>query len=118
MPTNGTNTTGSKAPDGAPDSATENRREDGAATESGMEAFATDTLNLLNEHKGKLAFGAAAALGLMILYNWREKSLAEEDPEDYARLQKFTAPFKTQDELEQEEFERRMRDEERRAAGR
>jgi hypothetical protein len=75
------------------------------------EGFAADTLNLLSGHKGKLAFGAAAALGLMILYNWREKSLAEEDPEDYARLRKFTAPFKPEDEEEQEEFERRMRQE-------
>lgn len=74
------------------------------------EGFASDTLNLISEHKGKLAVGAAAALGLMILYNWREKSLAEEDPEDYARLQKFTAPFKPEDEPEQEEFERRMRE--------
>lgn len=74
------------------------------------DGFASDTLNLISEHKGKLAVGAAAALGLMILYNWREKSLAEEDPEDYARLQKFTAPFKPEDEPEQEEFERRMRE--------
>jgi hypothetical protein len=73
------------------------------------EGFATDTLNLLSEHKGKLAVGAAAALGLMILYNWREKSLEEEDPKAYAQLKKFTAPFKPADELEQEEFERRMR---------
>lgn len=74
------------------------------------EGFAADTLNLLSEHKGKLAVGAAAALGLMILYSWREKSLAEEDPEAYARLQKFTAPFKPADEIEQEEFERKMRE--------
>ncbi len=76
----------------------------------GQDGFATDTLNLIAEHKGKLAFGAAAALGLMILYNWREKSLAEEDPEAYAQLKKFTAPFKSPDEVEQEEFERRMRE--------
>jgi hypothetical protein len=85
--------------------------------ERAREGFASDTLNMLNENKGKLAFGAAAALGLMILYNWREKSLAEEDPEDYARLKKFTAPFKSSDELEQEEYERKMRAENRRAQG-
>lgn len=79
------------------------------------EGFASDTLNLLSEHKGKLAMGAAAALGLMVLYNWREKSLAEEDPEAYARLKKFTAPFKPADEQEQEEYERQMREEGRQA---
>jgi hypothetical protein len=86
-----------------------------AAESPPREGFASETLNLLSEHKGKLAVGAAAALGLMILYNWREKSLAEEDPEDYARLKKFTAPFKPEDEQEQEEYERRMREEGRRA---
>lgn len=94
---------------------------DQPATESpprASEGFASDTLNLLSEHKGKLAFGAAAALGLMVLYNWREKSLAEEDPEAYARLKKFTAPFKPADELEQEEYERKMREEEGRQAQR
>lgn len=74
------------------------------------EGFASDAMNLISEHKGKLAMGAAAALGLMILYNWKTKSLAEEDPEDYARLRKFTAPFKPADEQEQEEFERSMRE--------
>jgi hypothetical protein len=43
--------------------------------------------------------------------------LAEEDPEAYARLQKFTAPFKPEDELEQEEFERQMREQSRQARG-
>ena len=85
--------------------------------ERSSDGFAADTLNLISEHKGKLAMGAAAALGLMILYNWREKSLAEEDPEAYARLQKFTAPFKSPDEIEQEEFERRMREREREQQG-
>jgi hypothetical protein len=91
--------------------------ESAAAGERSGEGFASDTLNMLSEHKGKLAAGAAAALGLMILYNWREKSLAEEDPEAYARLKKFTAPFKPADELEQEEFEREMRAQGRQARG-
>lgn len=81
----------------------------GLEGKAASEGFASDTFNLIAEHKGKLAVGAAAALGLMIFYNWREKSLAEEDPEDYARLKKFTAPFKPADEVEQEEFERQMR---------
>jgi hypothetical protein len=46
---------------------------------------------LLNEHKGKLAIGVAATLGLMVFYKWREKKLAEEDPEEYARLQRLKA---------------------------
>ena len=46
---------------------------------------------LLNEHKGKLAIGVAATLGLMVFYKWREKKLAEEDPEEYARLQRIKA---------------------------
>ena len=46
---------------------------------------------LLNEHKGKLAIGAAATLGLMVYYKWRDKKLAEEDPEEYARLQRIKA---------------------------
>lgn len=91
---------GSEGRDGAESPDQEPKAQDG---------FAADTLNLIAEHKGKLAFGAAAALGLMILYSWREKSLAEEDPEAYAQLKKFTAPFKPADEIEQEEFERQMR---------
>lgn len=46
---------------------------------------------LLNEHKGKLAIGVAATLGLMVFYKWRDKKLAEEDPEEYARLQRIKA---------------------------
>jgi hypothetical protein len=46
---------------------------------------------MLNEHKGKLAIGVAATLGLMVFYKWREKKLAEEDPEEYARLQRIKA---------------------------
>lgn len=46
---------------------------------------------ILNEHKGKLAIGVAATLGLMVFYKWREKKLAEEDPEEYARLQRIKA---------------------------
>jgi hypothetical protein len=46
---------------------------------------------LLNEHKGKLAIGVAATLGLMVFYKWREKKLAEEEPEEYARLQRIKA---------------------------
>lgn len=47
--------------------------------------------NTLNAHKGKLAIGVAATLGIMVFYNWREKKLAKSDPEEYARLQRLKA---------------------------
>lgn len=50
--------------------------------------------NVLNDHKGKLAIGVAATLGLMVYYKWREKNLAKEDPEEYARLQRFKSVVK------------------------
>ena len=43
------------------------------------------------EHKGKLAMGVAAMLGVMVYYKWRERQLAIDDPEDYARLQRLKA---------------------------
>jgi hypothetical protein len=94
------------------DSAEEDENESRPAVSTVTDGFAVDTLNLIAGHKGKLAVGAAAALGLMILYHWREKSLAVEDPQAYAQLKKFTAPFKSPDEVEQEEYERRMREQE------
>jgi len=51
--------------------------------------------NTLSEHKGKLAIGVAATLGLMVFYKWREKQLAKDNPEDYARLQRLKAGVKT-----------------------
>lgn len=44
---------------------------------------------MLNNHKGKLAAGAAAMLGVAIFYKWRENRLAKEDPEEYARLKRL-----------------------------
>jgi hypothetical protein len=44
---------------------------------------------MLNNHKGKLAVGAAAMLGVAIFYKWRENKLAKEDPEEYARLKRL-----------------------------
>jgi hypothetical protein len=43
---------------------------------------------------GKLATGEAATLGMMVFYNWREKKLAKNDPEGYARLQRLKALFR------------------------
>ena len=51
--------------------------------------------SLLSEHKGKLAIGVAATLGIMVFYNWREKRLAKKDPEGYARLQRLKASVRT-----------------------
>ncbi|GAB3554335.1 hypothetical protein GCM10027343_42250 [Noviherbaspirillum agri] len=45
--------------------------------------------NLLSEHKGKLAVGAAAMLGIAIFYKWREHRLAKEDPDQYAQLKRI-----------------------------
>lgn len=61
---------------------------DGAATETSL---ADDAMTLLSEHKGKLAIGVAATLGMMVYYGWREKRLAKTDPEEYARLQRLKA---------------------------
>jgi len=33
----------------------------------------------------------------MVFYNWREKKLAKEDPEGYARLQRLKALFRTEE---------------------
>jgi uncharacterized protein HemX len=52
----------------------------------------------LNEHKGKLAIGVAATLGLMIFYNWREKKLSEEDPESYAALKRVKDSLRAEEE--------------------
>jgi hypothetical protein len=51
----------------------------------------------LGEHKGKLAIGVAATLGLMVFYKWREKKLAKEDPQEYARLQRFKNSVRADD---------------------
>jgi hypothetical protein len=47
--------------------------------------------SLLSRHKGKLAVGAAAMLGIAAFYHWRESKLAKEDEEEYARLQRLKA---------------------------
>jgi hypothetical protein len=54
-------------------------------------SLAGEAMNLLSEHKGKLAIGVAATLGMMVYYGWREKRLAKTDPEEYARLQRLKA---------------------------
>jgi hypothetical protein len=53
--------------------------------------------SLLDEHKGKLAIGVAATLGVMIYYNWRQKNLPKEDPEGYAWLKRLKDSIKAND---------------------
>jgi hypothetical protein len=62
-----------------------------ADSETSDVSLAGEAMNLLSEHKGKLAIGVAATLGLMVYYGWREKRLAKTDPEEYARLQRLKA---------------------------
>lgn len=54
-------------------------------------SLADEAMNLLSEHKGKLAIGVAATLGMMVYYGWREKRMAKSEPEEYARLQRLKA---------------------------
>ena len=51
----------------------------------------------LANHKGKLAVGAAAMLGLAVFYKWRENKLARDDPEEYARLRRLKAAVDTEE---------------------
>jgi hypothetical protein len=84
---------------------TSRRRKSANGTANGAEAGTADTHGangaagtngdasegLLSRHKGKLAVGAAAMLGLAAYYHWRESKLAKEDEEEYARLQRLKA---------------------------
>jgi hypothetical protein len=56
-----------------------------------QQAEASWGANLFENHKGKLAVGAAAMLGLAVFYKWREGRLAKDDPEEYARLRRLKA---------------------------
>jgi hypothetical protein len=64
---------------------------------SGATSLAGEAMNLLEDHKGKLAIGVAATLGLMVFYRWREKLLAKTDPEEYARLRRLKAVMRHSD---------------------
>ena len=79
-------------PDAAPGAA------DGEAPADGVDlTLAGEAMNLISEHKGKLAIGVAATLGMMVYYGWREKRLAKTDPEEYARLQRLKASVRQSD---------------------
>ena len=62
-----------------------------ASSPSGLGQQAAAVSAMLGNHKGKLAVGAAAMLGLAVFYKWRENKLAKEDPEEYARIQRLKA---------------------------
>ena len=64
---------------------------------SGNIGIAGEAMNLLEDHKGKLAIGVAATLGLMVFYRWREKRLAKTEPEEYARLQRLKVAMRQSD---------------------
>ena len=84
---------------------------EGTSAESSTEAArakgtgATEAGALLAGHKGKLAIGVAATLGLMVYYGWREKRLAQTDPDEYARLQRIKAGLRSTDDWPQPEDE-------------
>lgn len=66
---------------------------------SGQQAAKSDSAttvgSLFENHKGKLAVGAAAMLGIAVFYKWRENKLAKDDPEEYARLRRLKAAVGT-----------------------
>jgi hypothetical protein len=80
-----------------------------AAPEQAKRTGSGEIAGVLNEHKGKLAIGVAATLGLMIFYNWRQKNLPKEDPEAYARLQRIKNSVKADDAHAKHEHDRKHR---------
>jgi len=66
--------------------------EDAALSSSDSEqGMVSNIASTLGNHKGKLAIGAAAMLGLAVFYKWREHWLAKNDPDEYARLRRLKA---------------------------
>ncbi|MGE5652375.1 hypothetical protein [Noviherbaspirillum sp. UKPF54] len=67
-----------------------------------MPEFSGEVGSMFGKHKGKLAVGAAAMLGIAIFYKWREHRLAKDDPEEYARLQRLKQAVKNEERTHQE----------------
>lgn len=65
--------------------------------EAERESGSAGLTGTLANHKGKLAVGAAAMLGLAVFYKWRENKLAKDDPEEYARLRRLKAAVDTKE---------------------
>lgn len=55
----------------------------------------------------QLAMGAAATIGIMILYKLRAKMLAKEDPETYAQVREISAAVRHADKVERSGQDRR-----------
>ena len=81
---------------------------DSERSEASDVSLAGEAMNLLSEHKGKLAIGVAATLGMMVYYGWREKRLAKTDPEEYARLQRLKAVVRHSDDQPKPRAARKM----------
>lgn len=86
-------------PAGADSAAASVKPEADSTVAPGETSLADDAMTLLSEHKGKLAIGVAATLGMMVYYGWREKRLAKTDPEEYARLQRLKAVVRHTDDV-------------------
>lgn len=86
-------------PDDAGSAAASATPEAGSTAAPGETSLADEAITLLSEHKGKLAIGVAATLGMMVYYGWREKRLAKSDPEEYARLQRLKAVVRHTDDM-------------------
>ena len=87
------NSTSSMSAKPAPGS--EGDTENLSAGQAAASAPASEERNLLSEHKGKLAIGAAAMLGMAIFYKWREHQLAKEDPQQYQQLRRIKSAVET-----------------------
>ena len=72
-------------------SALRNGGQEGGDAAADEQAADAPVPGMISRHKGKLAIGAAAMLGLAAFYHWRESRLAKEDEEEYARLQRLKA---------------------------
>lgn len=70
---------------------------------------AAETAGLLSGKTTQLAVGAAATIGIMILYKLRAKLLAKEDPESYAQVREITAAVRHADRIERSGADRRKR---------
>ena len=82
-------------PPSRPVAPTSSATEENTAGDIPGPAATSSTVTRLAGHKGKLAIGMAATLGLMVYYGWRERRLAQTEPEEYARLQRIKAGLRS-----------------------
>ena len=87
-----------------PDSNVEMQNEPAVESADSESPPVSQEKSMFEEHKGKLAIGVAATLGVMIFYNWLEKQLAKDDPEAHARLLRLKAVVRAREaDLQHEE---------------